>query len=406
MQGIASQTGEKNENKLALAEIERAEAANVKPEEAVRFRKAVLAKASLFVGEGPESKLSTADFEELSRAEMEYAKQKGVSQAEMGSFIGGLLAQQKGKTTADEMKTRAGKVFATLEASSAEVSHLLPGVTRAMAQGLTAQESASKIAMLPEIAPEEESTHLLGAIAQVREARMEGKLEQFGVTDEMAPNQMMDKVVTELDKQAGTGKGRGKRMDELLSQITEYHIAQDTLRGLANQGPAGLARWRNLIEQTPADQIDRAIRENRDTAYGRHFAADARLAAERARMGEPNDAVARWRQETEAELAVGGHFDHVPFAERLASFIPFTGDLKTQQISRQAIRRARSVLGEQDTYGDIVASGSQAATDKLLRELLVRVEQIVGIMKEAQRPAEAIAGGALVAVMPRPRDRM
>ena len=61
----------------------------------------------------------------------------------MGSFAGGLLAQQKGPTTAVQSeKPQAGKVFSTLEASSAPVAHLLPMLTRAQAQGFTAEQGA------------------------------------------------------------------------------------------------------------------------------------------------------------------------------------------------------------------------------------------------------------------------
>ncbi len=116
MQGVASLTGENNTNKFTEKEINAAQKANVTPQEYNQFRQAFLSKASLYVGEGPEAKLSTKDADEFQAALAEYAKQKGVSQTEMAGFGGGLLAQTKGKTTAAEMKARAGKVFATLEA--------------------------------------------------------------------------------------------------------------------------------------------------------------------------------------------------------------------------------------------------------------------------------------------------
>ena len=125
LQGVAALSGKDNSNKFAEAEIDRAERAHVTPEAAKDFREEFLAKASLYVGEGPNAKMSTKDADEFQTALMEYAQQKGVSQKDMAGFAGGLLAQQKGKTNAAEMMTRVGKTFSTLEASSASVSHLI-----------------------------------------------------------------------------------------------------------------------------------------------------------------------------------------------------------------------------------------------------------------------------------------
>jgi hypothetical protein len=374
LQGVAALEGKANSNKAAEAEIGRAERAHVTPEEAQKFRGAFLAKASLYVGNGPDAKMSAADADLFQERLMEYAKSKGVGQEEMAGFAGGLLAQQKGPTNAKEMMARAGKVFATLEASSAPVSHLLPGVTRVMAQGFSAEEAAPKLAMLPEIAPEEESTHLLGAIAQLRKARMEGKLEAFGVTDEMSPNQMFEKVVLGLNEKAGQGPMRGRKMDELLQGITHYHLAQDTLRGLANKGPEGLKTWRDLIERTPADVIDRTIAENRESDAGRQQAVESRLAVEKIRLGMRGDTVERRRQIAEAELTAGGQFEHVQFGQFPASLVPGADDMRSRMINLQAIRRARAELGEEGGLGDSFASLNKGATNDLLRTLIDRIE--------------------------------
>ena len=287
MNAVASLSGKKNTTAFAMAEIDRAEKANVTPEEAKQFSEAYLSKASLYVGDGPNAKLSQKDSNEFTSALMEYAKQKGVSQQEMAGFAGGLLAQQKGPTNATEMKTRAGKVFATLEASSAEVGHLLPMMTRIQAQGFSAEEAAPLLAGMPEIAPEEEGTHLLRAIQVARELDIEGKGKEYGVEHNATPYQRLRGLVKNLEGR----KANGEDLDKVLKEIAPESIGQNTLRGLVDQGDRGLEKWKKLVDETTPDVLKTTIEENRGTETARQAKLDAAQAAEEARMAHE---MTRW----------------------------------------------------------------------------------------------------------------
>ena len=142
MQSIAALSGKGNTTEFALDQVKAAAAANVKPDEYAQLSDAFLSRAGAYIGDD-EDMMSPADAEKFKVALAEYASQHGVSMAEMGSFGGGLLAlNTEGPNTAEELKKQAGKTFATLEASSAPVAHLLPNMTRVMAQGMSASEAA------------------------------------------------------------------------------------------------------------------------------------------------------------------------------------------------------------------------------------------------------------------------
>ena len=201
MQGIAALTGKKNTDEFALGVVKEAAAANVKPGEYQQLQESFLSRASAYVGDGPNAKLTDAGATQFEQSLAEYAATHQVSQAEMGGFAGGLIAQHEGKTTPEEMKQEAAAVFGTLEASSAPVSHLLSGMTRVQAQGLTAREAAPLLAMMPEIAPEEESTHLLRVFAEMRQVSLEkDKADKFGLKKGARPAEQLESLIGNLQE--------------------------------------------------------------------------------------------------------------------------------------------------------------------------------------------------------------
>lgn len=375
LQGVASLTGQQNTNKFVESEIQRAQKANVTPEEMKQFRDSFLAKASLYVGEGKDAKLSTKDADEFQQYLSEYAKQKGVSQQEMAGFGGGLLAQQKGKTTAAEMKKQAGKVFATLEASSAPVAHLLPAMTRAQAAGFSANEASQVLSMMPEIAPEEESTYMLRAVSALRETTQKGKGDKLGLKKGMDPYKLLTTAVENIKKRQAAGED----LDDLITEATHgEEVSGRALKGLVGQGPEGFARWKRLQEEVPDNQLEQTIQEGRKSDAGRQYAVDAAKAAERARMGMRNDAIARRRDIAETELMKSGAFERpATWGEMGASIIP-GGDMdrKSIQTNLQMIRRARAELGEASGVGDAKAALNRGTTDELLRELIPKIAEM------------------------------
>ncbi len=383
LQGTASLSGRENTNKFAEEEIARAERAHVTPQQMQQFRDKFLAKASLYVGNGPAAKMSTADADKFQEYLSEYAASKGVGQADMADFAGGLLAQQKGKTNFSEMKARAGRSFATLEASSADVKHLMPAMTRVMAQGFSAEEASRTLAAMPEIAPEEEGTHLLRVMAEVRRLNIEGKAGKFGIKDGMSNQQQLEALVGNLRERSG---GDQKRLDVLLRDVTHEDIAANTLRGMVNQ--VNFDQWQQVQGEIKDDALDETIAASRKTEAGRQRAVTSAHAVESARMGLRNDAVDRRRQIAEVELMKGGAFERADsWAEYAAAQLPGADDVKGIKINQQAIRRARAELGESSGIGDARVAINRGSTDALLRELIGRIDK-QNEMKSQQMAAQ------------------
>jgi hypothetical protein len=160
MQGIAAITGQPNQNKFVMGEINKAESANLTPTDWKDFHEKYMAKTSMYIGDKEGSKLGGKESDQLEAATAEFAKGKGVSAGTMANMVGGMLAQEKGKTTAKDMIAKLGKVYAGLEASSTDPEMLMQGMTELMAAGFSAEDAAASIAQMPEIAPGQEATYL------------------------------------------------------------------------------------------------------------------------------------------------------------------------------------------------------------------------------------------------------
>jgi hypothetical protein len=405
MQGISALSGQKNNNQFTLAEAKKAAAANLTPDQMVSFRDAFLSKASNYVGNAPNAKLNEKDSDEFQLSMAEYAAQHGVSAGEMADFAGGLLAQQKGPTTAKEMKARAGKVFSTLEASSAKVGHLLPGMTRVMAQGLSAEEAAPVLSMMPEIAPEEESTHLLRVLAEVRRLSLEGKGGQFGIGKDMTMEQKLEALVNNLADRSG----KGENLDKMLQEVTHEDIAANTLRGLVGQGRKGFDQWKGILAKTPDNAVDLSIQEGRDTDAGRvmHREADAALAE--TERGSVWADVTGELQGARTRLTRSGKLDEahsVQDAPRavwgaFSSVTPEQQRVNTEAI-QDVFHRARRVGVDTGTTSDFTDStkatsfaavGSQQEVNQLLQGMLDGIKRQNQLAEEANKQRAEQAKG-------------
>lgn len=388
MNSVASLSGQTSGNKFTLGMIDSAQKANVTPQEYKSFQNSFLSKASLYVGSGEQSKMSQEDADKFSQSMAEYAKAKGIDQADMAGFAGGLLAQQKGKTNAADMLSQAGKVFGTLEASSADVSHLLPMMTRLQAQGLRAEEAAPLLAQAPEYGPEEEGTYLQRAMGAVRDLNLKGTGADYGVKKTDSQYDQLRGLVSNLQER----QGRGEDMDAVLQKIAPEDVAQRALRGLVGQGKEGLDRWKGLIDQTAGDVVDKAIEAYRGTETGAQDRVDAAQAAAHARIGFRNDSVTRRRQIADVEASEGGLVENKGFGERAAVALnPFGDDIDTQAVNRQMLRRAHAELGEGMGVKDYAASTSRGATDEVMRTLVQRIEEQNALVKRQNDLMEADA---------------
>ena len=305
MQAISAMSGVTNSDKFTLAQVQDAAAANLKPEQMKGFREAFLSAASNYVGSGPNAKLNEEESQKYQLAMAEYSVLHGIEPAAMGDFAGKALAQEKGTTTADAMMAKTGKAYATVEAASASPQHLVPGLTRVMAQGYSLAEAAPALAQLPEIAPDEESTHLLRVIQEVRELGMKGTASQYGITKGMRPAEQLSTLITNLHGRSKEGTD-DETLNKLIEGITKEGIAGNTLRGLVKQGPKGLAQWQGIRDRTPEDVVARDIAAGRESDPGVTMRGEAQLALSEAERGARYANVVRLKKEAEAQLAHEG----------------------------------------------------------------------------------------------------
>lgn len=403
MQSVAAITGNKNSNAFTVSEATAGAAANLVPEQWTSFRDSFMAKASNYVGDKKSARLNDTESAKFQASMAEYAVDHGVPLGEMADFAGGLLAQEKGPTTAAAMTSKAGKVFATLEASSKKVSGLLPGMTRIMAQGFTAEEAAPKLAMMPEIAPDEESTHLLRAINEIRQVANEGKGDQFGMEKGMSPNQKLEAVVGNLHKRSQkNGKIDDEKLDSLLMQLTPETITQNTLRGLVNKGPEGMNQWKAILAGTPDNIVQTDIASARQTDAGKVRSAEAQQALSRVKRGaefasaEPEFMKARGRLNDSHRL------DEIGIPENLARQAAglATGvSVEQQLVNQYALSdvRQRALAAGVNEPG--LQTASRSGNDAILTQQLEVNKEIVRLLKLISEK-EGLPGAKIPAPIP------
>ena len=397
MQAVASLTGGTNTNKFTLGEISKAQAANLTPQEFAEGKKALLDKAGKYIGAGPDAKIDSDEADKLQQRLGEFAKSKGIGQADIGSFTGAILQQTKGKTNAKEMEARIGKLYATLEAASTDPQKLIPGMTEVMAGGMAPEAAAASISQMPEIAPGQEATYLNRTIMELQQQIREGKIgEEQGVKKGMAPRDMLKAMVKNL---AGR-QAKGEDLDDAIASVTTQDIPMKTLKGLVGAGPAAMESWDKMIEDTPADVVDKSLGASRVTEPGRLAHDEAAAAAASARLGSRNEIVQRMRQNATTALQEGGQLEHSQMMDRGKALLPFSDDMKTQQVNRQMIYNARAQLGQAPGAGDMVAAQNRGLTDELMLKLIDEMKQMNAKMPDLERQPPPLVKP------PMPRDRM
>jgi hypothetical protein len=383
MQGLAAIAGKPNQNEFVLSEVKKAEAANLTPQEWTEFRSKYMAKTSMYVGDKPGSKLSEMDNEELQSRAAEFAKGKGISAGTMANMIGGMLAQEKGKTTSKEMLSKLGKVYAGLKASSTEPEQLMAGMTELMAAGFTAEDAAASIAQMPEIAPGQEATYLQRTTMELGQQQREGKIgEKQGLREGMNPREKLKQVTKYLQGKMEAGKTpeeKEKILQREVGEMTGEAVAFRTLTGLARQGPQAMEQWEKLVQETPENAVQTTVEADRDTDAGKVRVAEAKAAAGKAETGGKHADVNLMRLQAAAELEKEGRFDHPTMGEMANDWIPsfMGGDatLREQQINARAMRNAKRELGETDNMEGIgMASVNKAVADRTLQNLNKRIE--------------------------------
>ncbi len=234
MQEIAALSRKEDTRRFTSQAVEKGPKASLKAEELKQFREAFLEGGSLDLGEGPSAKMTEEAAGRSPCAMAEYAQQHGVDQQQMGEFSASLPAQQKGRTSANEMIARASQIFSTLEAASAPPSHLIPGLTELHAQGLTGEEAAQIIASMLEIAPGQEATRVQRTVMEIQEKLAKDQIEgaDYGIKENLSPHQRLKGVVETVRMQQAPG---GKNPKAILVTGGDS-VSRSTHEGLVEPG--------------------------------------------------------------------------------------------------------------------------------------------------------------------------
>jgi hypothetical protein len=378
MQAMSALVGNVNSDKATSEQIRAAMGANVKTAEMIEFRESFLSAASTYVGKGPNAKLDESESETFQVKLAEYGKLHGIPLAAMADFAGKALAQERGPTNAKDMLKKIGKSYATVEAASASPQHLIPGLTALMAGGFSLEEAAPALSQLPEIAPNEEFTHLNRVIQEVRELGMKGKAGQYGIEKGMRPAAQLTALIANLHGRTAGGTDDDV-LNKLIAEITPESIAQRTLAGLVKQGPKGGQMWRDILAKTSPTIVEEDIVKGRASDAGRTMHAESQLSGQELLRGKRFADATRMKQLAEAALAKEGDFD-LPnpvqdFARNWAS--SFGGSApKQQRINERAVEMAN--LGVPAQYRETLHMGaSQVTADNTIRDLLIRQNMIL-----------------------------
>ncbi len=398
MQQVAALTGQQNQTKFTLAQVDKAQAAGLKPEEWRKAQEEFQSRAGAYL-EGDQARMNQQQGEEYQQKIAEFAKARGIAPSEAMALGGGLLQFSEGQQDPAELMKRYGKVFKTLERAPTPVAQLLPQMSRVMSQGFSPEEAAQALAIMSEAMPGEEETGVENALKAFRNAQMKGEGEELGLKKGMSPMEMLEAGSRKLKERAGNGED----IDEMMKKYAPDLRERRGVLGFMNRGVGaeGFQRVRGYARDTADDFTEQAAREYQESDAGRQAKVDVALEAEKARMGARNDEVARRREIAEVELTRAGRFESVPIPERISGLVPGAEDTKTQQINRQMLRRARAQLGESSGLTDNAASLSQGATDEVMRALLKRIAE-----SSERREKAAAAPSPLSAPPPAPPGRI
>jgi hypothetical protein len=388
---------------FVLEQVELGRQARQTPEEWTRFQDAFLAKANLYIGKitpGGTAKITPEDATKLEQSVAEFAKLKNIDPKVVADYVGGLVAMHEGPTNFQEMIEEFGQTFKGLEMSSKDVAQLLDGMTRIMALGLTSRQAAAKLAMMPEISPAEESTHLAGVFRAVDKVMISGRGAQYGLVQGAGLAQNLENMVANLRKRATVG---GKIDENLLAKIidgvVDERIAQSTLRKMVLKPEGAFKMWTDVIGNVPAGAVRKEIEERGATEMGARMKAEAEAAASKEREAAPLTPIQIELMNAETRLRDAGRFTNkwwVPGDVVRGAISGVTGgavpDAWKQAIQEEAIYNLEQRAGVEHEYqpgmtGQFLPRSTLSANERI-QELLRKIETNTG--KNAQAANEPI----------------
>jgi len=408
MQQVAALKGEQNTTKFTLAEARMANKGLMTPEAWRGFQEQFQSYGGAylegdqarFIDRGGVSAKEQAEKYQLQVAE--FTQARGLSSADTGQLAGGLLQFSQGPQKTEDLMSRFGKVFKTLERAPTPVAQLLPQMTRVMAQGASPEEAAQLLGIMSEAMPGEEETGVTNTIKAITNQILEGKGEALGQKEGMSRLEQVKAAVAAIKGRVD----RGEKLDAVLHEIAPDLREMRGVKGFLTRGleAGGFERTAGYIADTAPDFVEKELRAYESggpESEGGTAKIRARKALAGVELGARNEGINRIRDIAEIELMEGGGFERVNKGAVAAATIPGADSARDIQINQQAIRRARAMLGEGAGFGDTTAAVHRGLTDELLRELAERLKSIDEGTKVANlQRADGIARDATEAQPP------
>jgi hypothetical protein len=386
MQEVATLKGQPNTTELTLEEARKAQAFHLTPQEYRDFQAEFQNYAGSQIG-GPEGKLTEKQGEEYAGRVAELMKGSGVAPSIGAELAGSLLEYSKGPQDVEALMKRFGTVFTTLEKGRVPLARALPQLTEIMGMGVSAEEAAQMFSIASPAAQGQEGTAVQAALRAVQEMKTKGTGEEFGVKRGMTAFESVkafaENVNERKQKMMAEGMTEQKAEDELQALLAERKVASDIrearglVGGFARQGVqfGGFERFGRIARETPEDFEAQRKARYEASKQGRQDAIEAGMAVEKAALGARNEELVKRRQIAETELMKEGRFEHATLGDRAAALVPGAENMRTQQINRQMIARARAELGEGPGLRDQAISMNEGLTDELMRDLTKRIEE-------------------------------
>ncbi len=418
MQQVAALKGQQNSNEFTVAEAGSAAQASLTPHEWRTFQEQFQSFGGAYL-EGDQSRFidrQNAEGKKVTAAQQgeqyqqqlaEFAKARWIPPSEIAQLGGALLQFSEGPQTTEELMSKLGKVYKTLERAPTPVSQLMPQMSRVMAQGASPEEASQMLAIMSEAMPGEEETGVTNTIKAITNQILEGKGEALGQKKGMTRVEQIKAAVGAIKKRVNKGEDLDKILHEIAPDLREMRGVKGFLtRGLEAEG---FQRTEQYQRETPEDFVQQSIADYEKSDPGRYAKAVAKRALTEAQAGSRSAELQTLQEEALAKMTERGDFEKFSLGESATrgATSKITGvDVRQQRINAEMLSdvgRRASEAGIENPFDNRTAYGraniatesatmDQLTVNKEIKELLAKIAENTAKEKERREPATPAKG--------------
>ncbi len=380
MQQVAALKGESNSNKFTLNEVKSAAAARLMPQEWKSFQEQFQSYGGAYL-EGDQARFKDnasgsagQQAQKYQQQIAEFAKARGISADEAAQLGGGLLQFSEGPQTTEGLISRFGKVFRAPELSATPVSHLLPEMTRVMAQGASPEEAAQLLGLMSEAMPGKEETGILNTLKAITSARLEDNGEEFGQKAGMTPLEKIEAAARQ--ERESRGKGLNRVPHEYFPDLSEI---QNT-KGLITRGlqASGFGHAAGYVASTPNDFAENSLKDYETSDTGIHTGLDGNEAIAEAETSAKNQSLLQAFQTARFRVTNSAKLDKLSLEPLRRPLTDFVGmhEAKEQFADAEAIQDLRKRTSAANEGGKVelgTAFISQLEVNQEIKRLLEKI---------------------------------